>query len=177
MLYPWRLVATVVLVLSLLGGAVQGALATSIFPVAIDTTAFSGTDAVLAFNLVDGDAISNNTAIITNFSTNGTLGAAVADPAASVTGVLPGMTSLTDMAFFNELLQDITFGTTLAFTLTLTENFAGGPLPDQLAFFLLDAGGAPSFRHLTQRVPMPSLPSILMAPSLERSTSLRPRQA
>src|ERR1019366_2742669 len=40
---------------------------------------------------------------------------------------------------FNELLQGVTFGSTMSFTLDLTTNFASGGIPDAFAFYLLDS--------------------------------------
>ena len=133
----YRILSTLTLTLSLLSGSASTTFAVSIFDVAINTTALSGTAAHLAFDLIDGDFVANNTATISNFTTDGTLGTAttVGGP---VTGTLPGIVTIGDSDFFNELLQPITLGNTIAFTLTLTQNFAGG-IPDQFSLFLLDA--------------------------------------
>jgi hypothetical protein len=139
----------VTLILNFTEGTSRYASAVSIFQVSIDTATLSGTAATLAFNLIDGDGVSNNVVSITNFATNGTLGAAVADPPGAVTGALPGSTTLSDPVFFNALMQEITLDTTLTFTLALTESFAGGPLPDALAVFLLDAAGLASLVSTT----------------------------
>lgn len=137
----WWMVA---LILGCLGGSLPAAWAVSIFSVSLDTSGFSGSAAQLAFDLTSADPAANM-ATITNFSTNGSLGAA-SITGGPVTGALPGTTSIADTAFFNELLQDITLGTTVTFTLALTADYTGGSLPDQLAFFLLDAGsGVPLF--------------------------------
>lgn len=135
---------TVTLMFGLIGGGVYPALAVSLFSVSLDTSALSGIAAQLAFDLTDSDPAAN-VATIATFSTDGSLGAAstIGGP---VTGVLPGTTTIADTAFFNELLQDITLGDTVTFTLGLTENSIGGGLPDQFAFFLLDAvSGLPLF--------------------------------
>jgi hypothetical protein len=139
------LVYTLAFLLSLCGGAVPDVSATSLFEVFIDTTTLTGTDAVLAFNLVDGDALANNVVTIANFSTDGTLGAAVANPPSAVVGAFPGTVTIADTALFNELLQGITLDTTITFTLNLTENFAGGLVPDQFSLFLLDTTDLPLF--------------------------------
>jgi len=100
--------------------------AATLYSVAIDTTAWSGQSGVLAFDLLGGDAtIANNTATIGSFAGNATLGST-------------SPFTLTDAAFFNETLRDITFGTSLSFTLQLTENRTA-PGFDQFSFFLLDA--------------------------------------
>ena len=109
------------------------------FEVTLDTSSLSGTAARLAFDLIDGDGVVNNTAAISGFSTDGTLGASTTS--GGVTGSLPGGFTLDDTAFFNELLQDLTLGTTVAFILDVTTAFAGGA-PDSFSLFLLDPGSA-----------------------------------
>jgi hypothetical protein len=99
--------------------------AVTIYSVDIDTTAWSGLSGTLAFDLIGGDATAtNNTATIGSFATNGALGST-------------DSFTLTDAAFFNEVLRGITFGTHLSFTLQLTENHTA-PGFDQFSFFLLD---------------------------------------
>ncbi len=96
------------------------------YDVTINTTAWTGLDGTLAFDLIGGDALAaNNTASIGNISTDGTL--------SSLSDI-----TLTDTDFFNEVLRDITFGTQLSFTLQLTENQAAPGL-DEFSFFLLDS--------------------------------------
>ena len=90
---------------------------------------------MLAFNVVSGNP-APNTATISNFETDGTLGAA-STTGGPVTGTLPGIVTIADSAFFNELLQNVTLGNTIAFTLQLTDNFEP-PAPDQFSLFLLD---------------------------------------
>lgn len=99
--------------------------AVTIYSFSLDTTAWSGLNGTLAFDLIGGDAAAaNNTASVSALATDGTLSSAVAF-------------ALTDVGFFNEELRDITFGTTFSFTLQLTENFTG-PGFDQFSFFVLD---------------------------------------
>jgi hypothetical protein len=99
--------------------------AAMIYSASIDTTAWSGLNGTLAFDLTGGDAaIANNTATIGSFVTNGALGNSA------------GL-ALTDTGFFNEQLRAMTFGTQLAFTLQLTEN-RSAPGFDQFSFFILD---------------------------------------
>jgi hypothetical protein len=101
--------------------------AITIYSVAIDTTAWSGQNGTLAFDLIGGDAATaNNTATIGSFVTNGTLNSV-------------GDITLTDTGFFNEVLRGITFGSQLTFTLQLTESHTAPGL-DQFSFFLLDPG-------------------------------------
>ena len=93
------------------------------FSVSIDTNSFSDTAARLAFDFIDGDSVINNTAINSGFGTDGTLDATIGTR--DVTGKLPGNVTIGDTDFFNELLQQITRGRSVYFTLTLTENKAG----------------------------------------------------
>jgi len=136
-----QLLPLLALVLSLIGGPVRTAFAVSLFDIVIDTNALSGVAAQLAFDLIDGDLTVNNTATISNFSTDGTLG--TASSSGGVTGTLPGTVTIADTEFFNELLQPLTLGSIISFTLALTENFAG--IPDQFSLFLLDDVGSPLF--------------------------------
>jgi hypothetical protein len=129
------LVSLLVLVL---GQAIELAYAVS-FDVTLDTSSFSGTDGQLAFDLIDGDGANNNTAIISSFSTDGTLGSASSE--GGVSGDLPGPVNITDTALVNELLQEISLGSSISFRVDLTTNFAGGVLPDSFSFFLLDSAG------------------------------------
>lgn len=120
-----------------LAGFTNSASAT-ILNVAIDTASLTGTQGQLAFDLTDGDnTLNNNTVTITNFVTDGTLGFPVI--AGGVSGALPGDVSISDTNFFNELLQPLTFATSISFTLTLTDNYdADGSFPDQFALYLVD---------------------------------------
>jgi VCBS repeat-containing protein len=108
--------------------------------VTLDTSVLAGGDGQLAWDLTDGDFAVNNTVVLTAFTTEGTLGAATT--LGGVEGTLPGRVTMADADFFNELLQSLTFGTSLTFSLHLTSNFVGG-VPDNLAFFLLDPNGSP----------------------------------
>ena len=101
----------------------------------LDTSSLFGTNANLAFDFIDGAGVNNNTAIISNFLTNGTLGSA--SSLGGVSGSLATSLNITDTVFFNELLQGINLGNSLSFTLDLTSNFAGG-IPDAFSFFILN---------------------------------------
>ena len=142
-----KLVMVLVLLFGLVGGSASAVFAISIFDISLDTSSLTGTAANLAFDLIDGDGASNNVVTLTNFSTDGALGTA-SSLGGPVTGALPGPVTIADGSFFNELLQPITLGTTISFTLDLTENFAGG-LPDQFSFFLLDGFGFSSLYATT----------------------------
>lgn len=110
----------------------------------LDTTALSGTAAYLAFDFIAGDDfLGNNTVVIRDFTTDATsLGTAVTT--GTVSGDLPGLVTLTDSGF-SELLQPLTLGNAVHFTLDLTEHRATGPLPDAFSFFLLDSVYSPLF--------------------------------
>jgi hypothetical protein len=98
--------------------------ANSYYRYIIDTSAISGQSGNLAFDFINGDAVTNNSVFVTGLSTNGTLSDS-------------SNFSLTDTSFFNEVLRDIVFGSTLSFNFQLTSNYAGGT-PDSFAFYLLD---------------------------------------
>jgi hypothetical protein len=101
----------------------------SSYDVSINTAGLSGSNVKLAFDLVGGDSsVANNVLTLTDFSTDGTLG-------------VFGISSISDTAFFNELLRDVTFGSYLNFSFSVTENVAP-PGFDQFSFFLLDSTGA-----------------------------------
>lgn len=105
------------------------------YNIALNTTSLSGMNGQLAFDLINGDGVNNNSVVISAFTTNGTLGAATI--LGGVSGSLPSAVTMSDTAFFNELLNSITLGTTISFNLDLTTNFAGG-IPDSFSFFILD---------------------------------------
>lgn len=115
----------------------------STYSISIDTTPLSGGSGSLAFDLIDSNP-SANTVSISGFATDGTLGTAstVGGP---VGGSLPGTVTIADGSFFNELLQDITFGTSLSFDVSLTQGFTAGFLPDSFSFFVLDTSLFPLF--------------------------------
>lgn len=106
----------------------------------LDTPALAGASASLAFDFLDGDGVVNNTITISDFATDGTLGVVSTLGGASGT-LIPGPVTLSDTDFFNEFLQSLTLGTTLSFTLNLTEQAPVGPFADAFSFFLLDASG------------------------------------
>jgi VCBS repeat-containing protein len=108
--------------------------------VTLDTSGFANTEAQLAWDLLNGDSAVNNSVIITDFATDATLGTAVL--MGGVAGALPATVTLTDSDFFNEYLQELTFGDDLTFTLHLTSNLAGA-VPDTLSFLPLDSNGLP----------------------------------
>ena len=111
--------------------------------VVVDTTLLAGSAGTLAFDVLDGDPASNS-ATISNFSTDGVLGASSAF-GGPVTGALPATVTIADGAFFNEYLQDIVLGTTLSFRVDLTSFSTGSVFPDSFSFFILDALLLPIF--------------------------------
>jgi hypothetical protein len=116
--------------------AVPVALAAPI-QVTIDTSAFSGAAATLAFDFIDGGPPANSVAIF-GLATDGTLGTNLAIGGA--TGSLPGTVVLDDSSFFNEYQQNVTLGTFVTFLFEPTTNAANpGSLPDAFSVFLLDA--------------------------------------
>ena len=112
--------------------------------VTIDTSAFDGAAASLGWDLTDGDPGASTTAIITGFSTNGSFAAGQATSTGGVSGSLPGPVTITDTDFLNSLLQPITLGTSVSFTLDMTTAASGQGVPDTLAFFLLTEDGLAS---------------------------------
>jgi hypothetical protein len=110
--------------------------------ITIDTSSLAGTNATLAFDLIDGGLPANSMTIF-GFASDGTLGAA--SSTGDVTGTFPGTVQIADTAFFNEYLQSIKLGTLLAFSFDTTGNAAApGSFPDAFSFFLLDAGAMAS---------------------------------
>ncbi len=104
--------------------------------ITVDTSSLSGTSAQLAFDLVDGGPPANSVTI-SGFGTNVTLGAS--SSTGDVVGNFPGSVVLSDTAFFNEYLQDITLGNTLSYTFDNTGLPAdAASFPDGFSFFLLD---------------------------------------
>lgn len=119
----------------LLGISWQNAEATS-FNVSIDTTALSGTDATLVFDLTDGDGVYQNTALMSGFNSD------VFGPGVSV--------SLPETSFFNEATLNFTLGNLINFNVALSDLFnAGGSFPDNFSVFLLDAQGLISLLSTT----------------------------
>jgi len=117
----------------------------TLLDVSIDTSSLSGTSAQLAFDLIDGDGVANNMATITAFSRGGII--ASLDPGLTfgdVIGNLPNEVVIKDTVFFNEYIQPINLGNSITFTVDLTVNYAGGFLPDQFSFFILDEFGSSS---------------------------------
>jgi hypothetical protein len=145
-----RFVAARMIGIGIVGFAVQGhALADSIYDVTINTTSLATTDGTLAFDFVAGGGSQSNTVSISDFVSNGTLGASGPN-SGSVSGALPGTITLNNSSFFNEVLQGITLGTNIAFTLDATSNApTGSSLPDTFSFFVLDPAATTSLLTTT----------------------------
>lgn len=114
------------------------------YTVSIDTSAYNGTDVQLALDFIDGDILTNS-ATISEFSTDGVLGAS--SPFGDVSGDLTSTLILSDGSFFNEFLQDITIGDSISFFLELTTNNSDlSGIPDSFSLYLLDPlSGLPLF--------------------------------
>jgi hypothetical protein len=125
------------------------ALADAIYDVTMDTSSLSGQDATLAFDFIAGGGTQSNTITISDFTTDGTLGTNGPN-SGSVTGSLPGTVTLSNASFFNEFLQGIDLGTSVAFTLDATTNKpTDSSLPDTFSFFVLDPTASYSLLNTT----------------------------
>src|SRR5208282_842911 len=102
-----------------------------IYQVSADTTAIQGVTGSfdVQFN-PGGVGTLSAAATITNFLTNGTaLGLNTTD--GNVSGMLiPGPLTINNTQALNDLLENITFGTTLSFTLTLSGPAVSSPNPN-----------------------------------------------
>jgi len=110
----------------------------------LDTTSLSGVTATLALDLIGNDGgTGNNTVTISDFYTDGALdltGSSIVNGVTVTTPSPPGPfpVILADTDLFNEFLQPLALGTTLRFTLNLTERRATGMFSDAFSFFLLN---------------------------------------
>jgi hypothetical protein len=117
------------------------AMADLTYNVTLNTTPLNTTQGYLAFDFLQGSPVENNTATISSFTSDATLGTLTLSGDATGT-ISPGPGTLDDINnFFNEFLQQVTFGTTISFNLSLTTN--GAPTPDNFAFYLLDSSQFP----------------------------------
>ena len=121
-----------------LGAAVTHA--TALFNVTVDTTSISGGTYSVAFDLTDGDSVTNNTVSVSNFVFNGGGITGVPNLTGGASGELNSTVSLMDTVFFNSFDQQFTAGNLLSFTIDISSNFGGGS-PDNFAFYLLDDKG------------------------------------
>lgn len=109
------------------------------YEVVLDSPFQAGAPAQLAFDLTNGDGASNNAITLGSVVSDGSFGDGSVKGGA--VGALPAGASLTDTAFLNELLQVHVLGPQLRFTIDTTTVRAGGSVPDQFSFFVLDAAG------------------------------------
>jgi hypothetical protein len=122
-----------------------GAAKADSFTVTLDTAPLVGPQFVL-FGLTDGDGAADNTVALTSFSFDGG-GAIAGTDDCTLLGSLSGLgcngdlfsgIGLNDVDFQALFLQQFSPGSSLSFTLTTTNNFAGG-FPDQFVMYLCDA--------------------------------------
>lgn len=106
------------------------------FLVTVDTSALAGTDADIAFDLIDGGPPAN-TITLSSFATDGMVGGS--SSTGDVSGAFPGIVTIGDTTFFNEYLQNVILGTTFSFVLestNLPEDV--GSIPDGFSLLVLD---------------------------------------
>lgn len=128
------------LMIKLLAGvaAITSACTAAVLDVTLDTASLSGTQTV-AFSLTNGDGINNNTVMIQGFNLGG--GTALGTPTymgAGISGNLTSGITMTDKDFLELFSQQFKVGSSLSFTLTATNAFAGGS-PDGFLMYVCDA--------------------------------------
>jgi len=110
------------------------------FDVVIDTTSLSGTNAILAFDFIDGDGVVNNTVDVSGFFINGVFDPDLATLEGDVTSTNNTSATFHDGSAFNEVLVPVTLGSTILFRLETTNVFPAASLvPDAFSFFILNA--------------------------------------
>ena len=139
--------------------AASPAWADSIFNVNIDTTSLAGTNGKLAVDYIVNNPPSGHHVEILDFLTNsftaglpesaGGLveGNVFLPPFTTVGAALTGVVGNSHIGggfFFNELILNLKFGTSISFDLHVPE-YAVGAVPDQVALFLLDSAYLPLF--------------------------------
>ena len=118
--------------------ALQGKANATIIDVSIQTSAIQGVTAEIAFDLVAGDGNTYNSATISSFLTDGSV-LSSAQLTGDATGSLSSNAELANSQFFNELLQPITLGNSISFSLNITESLdQNATIPDSVSVFLLD---------------------------------------
>lgn len=108
------------------------------FTASIDTSSISGTTEQLVFELIDGDGVVDNSVGLSSFGFGGGTIAGSADylGTTGVSGDLSGSILMDDsggVALFGQL---VTFGSSLVFQLTTTDNFSGAGAPDAFSMAL-----------------------------------------
>lgn len=116
--------------------------ASTTYNITFDTSALQGQPAApysLDFQFADGSGLGdgNNTVTLSDFQFGGGSATGTANVFGGALGDLLGGVTFTDSAFFSELFQTFTPGSSLTFMLTLSNN-ADAPAPDQFSFALLD---------------------------------------
>lgn len=102
------------------------------YTVTVSTGSISGTSGFLNLQFNPGNNAPPATAVVTGFTSGGTLGGAAAT--GDVTGSLPGGVTFGNSAQLNDLFQEFTFGSGFSFNVNLSLDGAGGP--DSTGFFL-----------------------------------------
>jgi PEP-CTERM motif len=137
-----RILTAIALALTGLPFAAQPASGSS-FTVSLDTSPLSGSD-ILAFGLTNGDGVSNNVVLLTDFdfgggsATAGTADCTIGDPGSGCSGDLATSVTLQDFTGTAFFYQEFSPGSQLSFTLTTTNSFAGGATPDGFAMYVCD---------------------------------------
>jgi hypothetical protein len=110
--------------------------------VSVNTIPLQGISGDFVIDFFGGSPLENNLVTVTDFATDSVLSAATMS--GSVTGSLvPGPLTLSDVDFFNEWSQAVTFGTSISFDLSISTNSTPGGIPDSLSVFLLNASRNP----------------------------------
>jgi hypothetical protein len=113
-----------------------------VFNINVNTTSLAGTTVNLAFDFINGDGLTNNTAQVSNFLTDGNFDPNLGSLTGGVSGLLNSTVIFSDTSFFNEFLQPVTLGNAFQFQL-YTTNALTGLLPDSFSFFILGSNGLP----------------------------------
>lgn len=116
------------------------ATASTVYTVTANTSSISGQDGFLDLQFEPGPGATNlATATVSGFTTNGTLtGAGVLT--GDVTGQLPGALHFDNQTVFNDSFQEMTFGTTETFTVTVDgpTPLGAGPSAFNIGFYAAD---------------------------------------
>ena len=133
--------------------------ADAIFNVNINTASLAGTTGKLTFDYLVNNSPSGHHVEIMNFLTNSSTfdlpesagglveGNVFLPPFTTVGAPLTGVVGFSEIGggfFFNELILNLKFGTSISFQLHIPE-YAVGVVPDQFSLFLLNSGYAPLF--------------------------------
>ena len=133
--------------------------ADAIYDVSIITTSLAGTTGKLTFDYLVNNPPSGHHVEIVNFMTNSSVaglpetagglveGDMFLPPFTTIGAPLSGEVGFGEIGggfFFNELILNLTFGTSISFQLHVPE-YAVGVVPDQFSLFLLDSGYLPLF--------------------------------